>query len=69
MPGDALRHAQLEGSASGLVGKMRRPPSPEVAQACRRMWPELFERLDDLAELVEARDAGWADRTRPGPSG
>lgn len=65
MRGDALRNAQLQGEASGIVGKLRRPPSPEVARACRRMWPDLFERLDGLAELVDARDDGWAERGGP----
>lgn len=62
-PSPALRNAQLQGSASGVVGKLRRPPSPEVERACRRMWPELFERLDDLQELVDARDDGWVERS------
>jgi hypothetical protein len=64
-PSPALRNAQLQGAASGVVGKLRRPPSPEVERVCRRMWPDLFERLDALVELVDARDDGWAERGGP----
>ena len=61
----AMLNAQIQGAASGVVGKLRRPPSPEAAEACRRSWPELFERLDRLAEVVDARDDGWAQRGMP----
>jgi hypothetical protein len=58
-------NAQLQGAASGVVGRLRRAPSPEVERACRRSWPELFDRLDALAEVVDARDDGWAQRGGP----
>jgi hypothetical protein len=48
-----IREAKIVGAASGLKGVLYNDPDPERTARWRAEWPELFDRIDQVADLVD----------------
>lgn len=50
---ERIRHAQMTGRVAAVRAQIRVNKDPEREQRARAEWPELWEKIDALVELID----------------